>query len=276
MNKYIYKIKKKIMRILIFINKQRHRYLLMKTVPAEKDEISAVNYIKKYGVDTFTNKLCKKYIPDNIKVFYDEVNDMKYVFLGGKKLYMPKVMCDEEIQDYIAFVCSEQDINSPHCYASLVDVPNESVVVDIGAAEGNFSLEVIDKVSKVYLFECNSKWKQALQETFKPYGDKVVIINERVDSKHPLDSFLKEVPDIIKIDTEGCEKEIIFSSNIILNKKSSLIIATYHRGKDADEIKRALIDIGFNIKFSKGLMIFLYKFKTTHPILRKGLMLAER
>ena len=54
------------------------------------------------------------------------------------------------------------------------------IVVDIGAADGNFGLSIIEKVSKLYLFEPQKSWHKALQATFKPWEDKVEIVSKMV------------------------------------------------------------------------------------------------
>jgi 16S rRNA A1518/A1519 N6-dimethyltransferase RsmA/KsgA/DIM1 with predicted DNA glycosylase/AP lyase activity len=49
-------------------------------------------------------------------------------------------------------------------------VAEGDVVVDAGAAEGNFALSVIDKASKVYIIEGDAGWCEALRQTFLPYN----------------------------------------------------------------------------------------------------------
>ena len=79
---------------------------------------------------------------------------------------------------------SEQDPASPHRY--LTDdfsVQHGDHVADIGVAEGNFGLSIIDKVDKLYLFENNPGWCEALETTFAPWKQKVEIINQEVSSQ---------------------------------------------------------------------------------------------
>lgn len=47
------------------------------------------------------------------------------------------------------------------------------MIADIGSAEGNFSLSNIENVKKVYLFESDKEWIEALEATFRPWRDKV-------------------------------------------------------------------------------------------------------
>ena len=61
-------------------------------------------------------------------------------------------------------------------YSSLEDV----TLLDVGAAEGFFALSVIEHVKEIILFECDVEWIKALEATFKPWKDKVFIINKYV------------------------------------------------------------------------------------------------
>lgn len=45
-------------------------------------------------------------------------------------------------------------------------------------AEGNFALSVIDKVKKMDFFESDPDWIEALNYTFAPYMDKVMLVNK--------------------------------------------------------------------------------------------------
>ena len=102
---------------------------------------------------------------------------MNYVYLGNKKLFYPEGWSSENIQYSHSFSCLEQDKNSPHSYQDeSINIRTNDVVVDAGSAEGNFSLEIVEKVKKVYLFECSDGWQTPLKKTFEPWGDKVEII----------------------------------------------------------------------------------------------------
>ncbi len=76
----------------------------------------------------------------------------------------------------------------------ISNVKDNDILSDIGAAEGNFSLSVIDKVQHVYLFETDNDWIEALEKTFEPWKEKVSIIHKFVGNKDTdtcitLDSF---------------------------------------------------------------------------------------
>lgn len=52
-----------------------------------------------------------------------------------------------------------------------------SIVADIGTAEGIFALNIIHSVKKVYLFECDPEWIIPLEKTFAPWINKIEIVN---------------------------------------------------------------------------------------------------
>lgn len=279
MNKKIYKFKKKLIYIFLTINKIKHKYYILNSKYSTEEEIRAIGYMKKNGINTFTNELSKTYNINNITVYQDKKSDLKYVNWNGKRLYLPFKYCEEQIKDYIAFLYSEQDVQSPHSYVS-VKVPTESVIIDIGAAEGNFTLDFIENISKAYIFESDKKWIQALTSTFEPYGDKVKIINTFVSRKNKIENYIEKGDFkkniIIKIDAEGAEQDILETSEIIKTGNPSLVVATYHKGKDAQKYKNILVKYGYKVEFSRGLMLFLYSIRTSRPILRNGLIYASK
>jgi predicted RNA methylase len=51
-------------------------------------------------------------------------------------------------------------------YTTSVFNQADDVVADLGAAEGNFSLSIINKVKKIYIFEYDKEWVEALKAPF--------------------------------------------------------------------------------------------------------------
>ena len=178
----------------------------------------------------------------------------------------------------------EQDKKSPHRYLNETFNVNENdIVIDIGAADGNFSLEVIDRVKKLYIFESDINWIEALNATFEPWKEKVHIINKFVsnidDNKQvTLDRLLMNIHiDFIKIDVEGAEGMILEGSKKILQKNNSLKLAicTYHKKNDAKNIEKILAMNKFNFTFSNGYMLFIHS-RLTPPYFRRGLIKAQK
>jgi hypothetical protein len=157
------------------------------------------------------------------------------------------------------------------------------VLVDVGAAEGNFSLSNIEKAKHIYLFEMGLEWVKALEATFTPWKEKVTIVQKYVsdiDAQNSikLDTFFKndEKVTFIKADVEGAEGQVINGANTLINNQKNMKIAvcTYHRQSDATSLDNMLQKKGFITHFSDKYMIFHYG-KTNvveAPFLRKGIL----
>jgi predicted RNA methylase len=204
----------------------------------------------------------------------------------GKQLYFRKRWPIKRIQRAYTELSREQDPLSPHCYLSEdFSLSADDVIADIGAAEGNFSLSVIDKVKKVYLVEYDREWIKALEHTFEPWKDKIEIISSYVsdtdDEKHiSPDTLLKSRKDItfLKIDVDGNEKRVLEGAKEILASGSRLKIAlcTYHKNNDEKDFTALLEKSGFTVTPSGGYMIHYYDKKMKSPYLRRGLIRAVR
>ena len=142
------------------------------TVNDEQKEV--LKFLESNKVRIFPYPFHDNYSPDSIEVIYDQEKNMRYVLQEGKRLYFKRRWSGKKIQKAYCELMREQDLNSPHRYLTdSFTIGNEDVLADIGAAEGNFSLAVIDKIHKVYLFEYDNEWIEALKATFAPWRDKV-------------------------------------------------------------------------------------------------------
>ncbi len=198
------------------------------------------------------------------RVLYDAPADMSYVEHQGKKMYFPRGWTEQRMIDYYHSLLAEQDGRSPHCYRKNgFDVEEDDVIVDVGAAEGIFSLERIDRVKKAYLIEADSMWVDALKMTFLPYMDKIEIITAYIgddneqDGYTTLDSLFAGMRiDYIKMDIEGYEKaalrggEKVFDDNV----KLRCAICAYHCREDEQWIKEYLESKGYRTDTSRGYM----------------------
>jgi hypothetical protein len=256
-----------------------------------QDEINdeqkeVISFLKTSPVQIFPYPFHDKYNPENIEVCHDEDLGMKYVMLDGKRLYFKKRWSVKRIQRAWSDLLREQDAQSPHRYlADGFDMDKDEVLADIGAAEGNFSLSVIEKVKKVYLFEYDREWTEALQATFAPWKDKVVITGKFVsdvnDNSHVrLDTFYEQYKDLtfIKIDVDGAEDIVLESCKGIFASGLPFKIAlcTYHKNNDEEKFTSLLREKGFNVTPSRGYMIHYYDKKMKEPYLRRGLVRAVR
>lgn len=250
------------------------------------EQREVLRYLENNPVKIFPYPFYDNYSPEKIEVMFDPQTGMRYVLQEGKRLYFKKRWGEKRIKRAYSDLLREQDINSPHRYLTeSFTVGNDDVIADIGAAEGNFSLSVIEKIRKVYLFEYDNEWIEALKATFAPWIEKVEIINKYVsdsdDGTHiRFDTFYKNKKDItfLKIDVDGAEAIVLNSCSEVFNTPDPFKVAlcTYHKNNDEKDFTLLLRNHGFSITPSKGYMIHYYDKKMKAPWLRRGLIRATK
>ena len=258
-------------------------------LPAEmiSDEQNEVlQYLENKPVTIFPYPFSSDYSPDKIEVFFDITKRKHYVVQDGKRLYFRKTWRIRRIRRAFADLSREQDMRSPHRYLDEnFTAGSDDVIADIGAAEGNFSLSVIQKVRKIYLVEYDHEWIKALETTFAPWKEKIEIISKYVadhdDSKHiTIDTLIRDHSDItmLKIDVDGNEQKVLNGASGILDSDRPLKIAlcTYHKANDEKDFTILLENKGFSVTPSRGYMIHFYDKKLAAPWLRRGLLRAVR
>lgn len=201
----------------ILVDKMKRDYQNKRYDDTYKQEMTYIIQSGKYNVIPY--EWTEEYKAREIKVLFDKSCNMNYVIHNKKRLYFPRGFSKPFIQSYYCSLLIEQDKRSPHRYFSDITADEKSVFVDVGAAEGIVSLDLVDKVGKVIMLECDKRWKDALEKTFEHYKEKVEIVpmfagnvNEKNVCK--LDSLLdkKEFADsrfILKMDVEGSEREVL-------------------------------------------------------------------
>lgn len=218
-----------------------------------------------------------------IEVRRDEEKGLSYVMHDGKRLYYPADMSEDAIRNTYRAIRLEQDVESPHRYFSEgFAFMQNGIFCDVGCAEANIALEVVDRAKAVLLFEASQRWLPALEATFAPYQDKVHIVNKYAgneinDEMTTIDHELKQRgldgEIYIKIDAEGSEEEIIEGSRETLKKrKVHGAVCTYHKHGDAQKFKKMFDDMGFQTEFSKGWCIYIESKDLQPPYFRKGLI----
>lgn len=294
MNKFLFPI----YRILVpkpirtvILKKSLRKKILKHFAQLPENEINdehkeVLGYLENNPVRIFPYPFHDNYSSDKIDVFYAPETGMRYVLQDGKRLYFKKRWSGKRIKRAFSDLLREQDINSPHRYLTdKFTIVNDDVVADIGAAEGNFALSVIEKIKKLYLFEYDQEWIQALRATFAPWAEKVEIINKYVsdyndDSHIRLDTFFDMKNDItfLKIDVDGAEAIVLNSCVEVFKAHNSFKVAlcTYHKNNDEKDFTLLLKNHGFSISPSKGYMIHYYDKKMKAPYLRRGLIRAVR
>ena len=157
-------------------------------------------------------------------------------------------------------------------------------MVDIGAAEGIFALHEIENIKHIYLIETDLEWIEALVETYKPWKNKITIINKfisSVDDDHNLrlDTYFEKIEkiDFLKIDVDGAEQDLINGAHYtIANKIDKLAICTYHKTNDNRDFSKYLLENNFSIENSNGYMLFYFDSNFESPYFRRGLIKARK
>jgi len=249
----------------------------------ERQEV--IDYINRRGVQIFPYDFTDKYSPSSIEVLEDSSCGLKYVMMDNKRLYFKRRWSAQRIRKSFHDLSLEQDPESPHRYLSEeFTVSPSDVMADFGAAEGNFSLSVIEKIKKVYLFESDPEWIEALEMTFLPWREKVEIVPRFVsdinDEKHCSGDvfFAERELTFMKIDVDGGERKLLSGFADTINKASKMQIAlcTYHQHEDEKEFSSMLLGQGYAVAPSKGYMIFYYDKKLKAPYLRRSLIRATK
>ena len=216
---------------------------------------------------------------------------LPFVVHKNKKLFFKEDTTENEARStYNYYFQSERLLgdeanqNAPHQYQSpRIYVTEGDVVFDIGAAEGLFALDQIDKASHIVIVESDPAWMEPLKHTFAPYSNKVTIIQKFVsatDTETTI-SLGKLLSDFdyesafIKMDIEGFELPSLTSAKSVLSQKSTkLSIATYHKQHDAEELKAIFDSLGYYSEFSDGYMLFHLYDTPEPPYFRHGIIRA--
>jgi hypothetical protein len=237
------------------------------SVMTGQERRDTLKYLKKNLVEVFNAPFVLKYKYRKIKVMLDSKNGMHYVITEeGRRLYAPRGMKEKNVRMMYNFLCMEQDEQSPHNYCfSDIRINSDTELADIGAGDGNFTLKHITKIRKAYLFECEPNWIEALEATFAPWKEKVVIVNKRVSNKNDndcvtLDTFFEqpEKPTLLKIDVEGAECQVLESASKLLESGSvgDLLVCAYHRENDDKILSELLLEKGYRVTVSPGILFF--------------------
>lgn len=252
----------------------------------DPDQKEILRHLQDHCVSVFPYKFPEKYVQDDIDLVYDDSHDLFYTLWEGKKLYYRDGKNPVRARKYFHSLLVEQDVRSPHRYLTgTFDVKENDVVVDIGAAEGNFALTVVEKAAFVFLFEAEKKWRRALEATFRPWRHKVEIVEKYVSDQNDeyriaLDDFFvsDQKVNFIKADVEGAEADVIRGARKLIERQRDLKVAlcTYHRQEDAEDLSAMLEEMNFQNSFSDGYMLFYYGRENVvkPPFLRKGILRA--
>ena len=248
------------------------------------DDIIA--YLEKKPLTFWPGSYHYKHNPKDLykQTFYSKEYKRFYVLYKNRKIYMKEGMSKKQAAGYFNTLLLDQDKDSPHYYQTdETTFTGNEVVVDAGAAEGIFACDVLDRVKRVYAFECDTEWLESLRLTFAG-TDKVVVVPmglgcEVQEGFTTLDEYFKgERVDFIKADIEGSECDMIHGGSKTLEKTRKAVICAYHRENDARDLKELLKDAGFSTEFAAGFVIRNYANyeKLQPPYLRRGVIYASK
>lgn len=240
-------------------------YTFTKVFNPKSSKIKYYKYIKEHDYTRHVYDFAPSYINMRVKVMEDKEKELHYVLHeGNKKLYFPKDYSVEKIQNNYRNLIIEQHPEHPHHYIDTHTEIENKTILDIGAAEGIFSLSVIEKVNMVYLFECEPKWIRALEATFEPWKEKVIIIRKYISdtnskNQQTLDTFFEDKPTdnlFLKMDIEGAECSALAGAGKLFTTATNLdfAICTYHRKNDVKEIAAFLDKYACTYHLREGYM----------------------
>ena len=252
---------------------------------AGKEGQDIIKYVERRDrLVPFNYSYTEKY-KEGITCFYDEQCGMFYGYYKNHRVYLNKSFrTRRQSEEYIKSLLIEQDIQSPHRYLSDDFNVDGECVLDAGVAEGNFALEVIEKVAKVILVEADPLWNEALMKTFEPWKDKIVIINKYLsdadgDNTITIDALANSYPiDFVKLDIEGAEVNAIKGGMGYLSeiKKIKMAVCTYHNIDDEIRLREILEPMGFDAISTKGYMVFLDNTNQPPRLVRGVLRLTKK
>lgn len=231
-----------------------------------------------------------------IETAQDGKGELPYAVVGGKKLFLMQGSHKKEIQKYIAGLMEEQADNSPHLYIDRDDfflkadhTSERPILIDVGCAEGNFTLEYIGHAREAYLIEGDSRWNEPLKATFAPWAEKVHIVNQFVAEKSDEAAKKTSLDDLfagfhgekifLKMDLEGWGlKALQGSANLLKNNDVYVACACYHSDTEYEDIRKYLeaAHPDYAVWPSEGVCICWFDKALSYPYFRRGMLRARK
>lgn len=233
----------------------------------------------------------QKKIDEPIYAEFDSQEGLPFVLHKNKRLYFPKHWTLQDAKKQYRYFIERENLlggnftpKAPHQYQSdTFKIEAGDVLLDIGSAEGLVALDTIETTKKTILYESDPIWFAPLKASFKPYMDKVEIINKLVSDKDSetsttLISSLHEFRNetfFVKMDIEGAEENVV-TGNAGFFKKNKIKAAccTYHNVEHYKNLKEIFESWGYTTSSSDGYILCFMDKVFTPPYFRKGLIRA--
>ena len=173
------------------------------------------------------------------------------------------------VEDAVEKVKDKVHKNSPE---NPTDKEQRYVEKDVGSARGLLALDVIDRVSKVYLVEKSKRWWKPLHATFAPYKDKIEfvkgdLVENKQDPKKKKKKETVRLADLLErcgqqrvfvmMDMEGQELEVLREAQEFLRTATNpitLAVCAYHRTTDYADLLHFFESIGYQTETQPGYM----------------------
>ena len=185
-----------------------------------------------------------------------DLNSIDAFYQQQQKMYPTVIYCkDVCVSGEPKYVGAHNVTHGFTYFCNEIKVSEGDVVFDLGAAPGDFSaLAAYYGASKIYAFEPTESKKSDLQKLSAMSDNKIDIVRKFVGLKTDavlnlisLDAFVKERDiarvDFIKADIEGYEADMLRGASTILQThKPKLVICSYHRENDEEELRRIILE----------------------------------
>jgi hypothetical protein len=257
--------------LLIFIRnfrmnaKCKFTFLFQKLLP-KTDYNKALAFMGRHGLSSYPAPYVLDYKNRTVQLEFDSDKQMHYCMHNGKKLYFTSKFGKAQIVKLYKSLITEQDVRSAHRYVENYEDLTGMTLLDVGSAEGIFTLDNIERLEHAYLFEVEPFWIDALHATFEPWKEKVTIIKKYVGDQVSedfitIDEFLKDKPKhhlFIKMDIEGAELKALEGAKNTLEQGQHITtaICTYHKPNDPETFEKLLQKHGFDTRFSEGYLFW--------------------
>lgn len=238
-------------------------YYLIVTPKTEKEQ--ALRAWGKTRLSPYPYLWKKEYDNQEYQVFIDESNYLPYVIHNKKKLYFRRDMAKYVSEAYRGLLI-EQDERSAHRYVKSYQELKGRMLLDIGAAEAIFTLDVIEYIDHAYLFECDEAWIEALEATFAQWKEKITIVRKYVsdvndENNITLDEYFKDKPTnnlFLKMDIEGFERKALKGSQGLLQNVRNISgsVCIYHLHDDEEAIQKVLRKTDLKTIIQPGYLYF--------------------